>query len=271
MHTSIEPCQRGGMMIRNFGLPWRPAQDAGRIGIDITTVMAADTSSDFGQHSALAVETKRLRNAFLWFPLCFRRRLGTVCILYFLAIIYFVWFAMAPFEKMLSRAPRKTTFHIVDFFSLTFLLSPPWLFVVQMTRGRSSSSALPAIFGFLLMMVFIVIWGHFARILSGLGVEHAGKRYVFLGIVLPMLLIVPFGAAAISFALETILRFSQATIHMINLAMYALLMFGFSALLRVANDWVFEGVANPWREGAGETETAKNEPSGSEASSRPDV
>ena len=80
----------------------------------------------------------------------------------------------------------QTRFFVCDFFTLTFLIAIPILFVTTVRRWHGEESIAVNIPGFILIGVFVYSWGRGATALSAVGVVDSRKRCCFLGALLPI-------------------------------------------------------------------------------------
>ena len=84
------------------------------------------------------------------------------------------------------RGRWTTNFHVADFFPLSLLVSVPLVFVGTMRRYRGEDSPLATLLSVLLVAVFAYIWWRGTVVLSGIGVKDTRRRWVFLGVLIPV-------------------------------------------------------------------------------------
>lgn len=79
----------------------------------------------------------------------------------------------------------STRLYTVDFFSLTMVLVLPTMLVTTFPRSGFSFE-FAAVAGVLVYAITLWVWGRGAVKLSSIGVDSSLKRFVFLGLVLPL-------------------------------------------------------------------------------------
>jgi len=112
----------------------------------------------------------------------------------FLAILFgvgaaFGYAILGPLAKADRFAKARMRFYTCDFFTLSFLLALPLLFVAAARRWHGENSMAVNICGFILVGVFAYAWGRGATALTAVGVVNTLKRCSFLGLVLPIAIV----------------------------------------------------------------------------------
>lgn len=100
--------------------------------------------------------------------------------------VVFGYTIVQPLAKAKLAIKSSTRFFVCDFFTLTFLISIPILFIATIRRTIGQDSPALFIVGLTLIGTFAYAWGRGATLLSAVGVVDSQNRCCFLGVILPI-------------------------------------------------------------------------------------
>jgi general stress protein CsbA len=120
-----------------------------------------------------------------------------------------------PMARASHEKPSVSTFYLIDFFSLSFLLAVPLCFLANVWKWNYYRvEELPFLqpVGVILLLVFAYAWWRGMTALSSADVSHSGKRFLYLAVLTPIAIIgsavvVPF----LSITALNIPNFSRST------------------------------------------------------------
>lgn len=116
--------------------------------------------------------------------------------------LWFIGFLIVgPFEQALGKRPLPPRFVAADFFGLIIMLQSPLSVVTYLRRSYLESGTSPEgvqrivlLVGGLGVVLAMVLWWRGVRVLTALEIRNTLKRILFLGILLPGVLVLPFTA-----------------------------------------------------------------------------
>lgn len=99
--------------------------------------------------------------------------------------IYFGYTFLKPIIKASQGKEASGRLYTSDFFSLTMVLVLPTMLMTTFRRS-SYPIVVPIVIGVLVYTITIWMWGRGAIKLSSIGVSSSLKRFLFLGVILPI-------------------------------------------------------------------------------------
>jgi len=154
---------------------------------------------------------------------------------------------LGPLSKADRHAKAQMRFYTCDFFTLSFLLALPLLFVAAARRWHGENSMIVNTCGFILIGVFAYAWGRGATALTAVGVVNTLKRCSFLGLVLPIAIV----GSAVAIPMLGMMVFAIPQMTLLEMCLWSSGVFVavvVAILCRKCTTWVL----SPCRESAGD-------------------